>query len=151
MPETHKPNLPLQAMRILSLGGLAVATYLALTYTQNQAPYCAGSGGCESVQTSQYATIAAGITVPVLGTAGYVLLLALAMLRGRLNEQIEYYLPLLTYGTALFGFLYSAYLTYLEAFVIEAWCYWCLTSAAVMTAIWVLSLVDLRQVWLKPQ
>ena len=150
-PKTPKSNRLLQAMIILSLVGLAIAAYLALTYTQGQAPYCAGSGGCESVQTSQYATIVAGITVPVLGVSGYITLLALILLRGRVNEQIEFYLPLLTYGAALFGFLYSAYLTYLEAFVIEAWCYWCLASTVVMTVIWVLSIVDLRQAWTRPQ
>ena len=43
--------------------------------------------------------------------------------------------------------LVVAYLTYLEAFVIRAWCYWCVTSAVIITAIWILSIFDLRKTW----
>ncbi len=134
----------------LSLVGLAIALYLALNYAQDQAPYCAGSGGCESVQTSKYATIVDGLTVPLLGVIGYLLLLALTLLRGRLDAQLEFYLPWLTYGAASLGFFFSAYLTYLEAFVLQEWCYWCLGSAAVMTVIWALSIAELRQAWFEP-
>jgi uncharacterized membrane protein len=135
-------------MGILSLVGLAIAAYLAATYAKNQAPYCAGSGGCESVQTSEYVTIISGLLdVPTLGVIGYIILLALTVLRGRLNEQVAFYLPLLTYGAALIGFFYSAYLTYLEAFAIHAWCYWCLVSAVLSTIIFMLSVVDLHRAW----
>jgi uncharacterized membrane protein len=134
-------------MRILSLAGLAVAVYLAITYGLEETPYCAGSGGCESVQTSEYVTIVDGLNVPILGALGYVVLLALSFLRGRVCDNIEFYVPVLTYGAALIGFSYSAYLTYLEAFVIRAWCYWCLVSSILMTAIFALSVLDLRRAW----
>jgi uncharacterized membrane protein len=146
--DTSNSQLALRLIRILSLLGLAIATYLMITYARRQAPYCAGSAGCEIVQTSEYVTIITGLlNIPTLGVIGCILLLVLTMLRGRLYEQAEFYLPLLTYGAALIGFLYSAYLTYLEAFVIHAWCYWCVTSAIVMTIILGLSIVDLRQAW----
>jgi uncharacterized membrane protein len=146
--KTYNSRSALRLMRILSLVGLTIAAYLAVTYAQDQAPYCAGSGGCESVQTSEYVTIINGLlNVPKLGMIGYILLLALTILRGRLNERAEFYLPLLTYGAALIGLSYSAYLTYLEAFVIRAWCYWCLASAALMVIILVLSIIDLRRAW----
>jgi uncharacterized membrane protein len=136
-------------MIIVSLAGLGIAFYLAITYAQDQAPYCAGSGGCESVQTSEYTTIVDGLTVPILGVIGYIVLLALAGLRGRLGEQGAFYLPLLTFGAALIGFLYSVYLTYLEASVIQAWCYWCLASAIAMTIAFALSVFDLREAWFR--
>jgi uncharacterized membrane protein len=146
--KSQGPKTVLRLMQILSLAGLAIAVYLAFTYTQDQGPYCGASGGCGAVKDSEYATIIDGLLdVPRLGIIGYLILLALTMLRGRLGEQAEFYLPVLTFGTALIGFLYSVYLTYLEAFVIHAWCYWCLASAVLMTAIFVLSSVDLRRAW----
>ena len=50
--------------------------------------------------------------------------------------------PLLIFGLSLIGVLYSAYLTYLELFVIHAVCPWCVVSALIMTSIWILALVD---------
>lgn len=40
------------------------------------------------------------------------------------------------------GVLYSAYLTYLELFVIHEICPWCVASALVMVALFVLAIVD---------
>jgi uncharacterized membrane protein len=133
---------------VLSLLGLAISTYLMINYARRQAPYCAGSDGCGIVQASEYVTIITGLLdIPTLGVIGCIILLILTMLRGRAKGQIEFYLPLLTYGAALIGFFYSVYLTYLEAFVIHAWCYWCVASAIVMTMIFGLSIIDLRQAW----
>jgi uncharacterized membrane protein len=43
------------------------------------------------------------------------------------------------------GVAFTAYLTYLEAFVLHAWCRWCLGSAAIIVAIFVTSLLGLRR------
>ncbi len=134
-------------IRVLSLVGLAIATYLSVNYARDTDLYCAGSGGCESVQNSEYVTIIGPLEVPMLGMFGCILLLALTLLQGRLGETFDAYLPLLLYGTASIGFFYSLYLTYLEAFVIHQWCYWCLGSATVMTLIWALSILHLRETY----
>jgi uncharacterized membrane protein len=89
------------------------------------APVCVGgSGGCQSVQASSYATIF-GVPVAALGLVSYSGLLLAALLRG----EAGVYLGLLV---ALVGTLFSAYLTYLEVFVIHAICEWCVASAALM-------------------
>jgi len=41
---------------------------------------------------------------------------------------------------ATVGFLFSVYLTGIELFVLHAICRWCVASAGIMTALWVLSL-----------
>jgi uncharacterized membrane protein len=51
------------------------------------------------------------------------------------------------FGMALFGTLFSIYLTYLELFVIHAVCIWCLSSAVSITALMLLSLPHITQ-WL---
>jgi uncharacterized membrane protein len=76
------------------------------------------------VQKSSYATIL-GVPVAALGLVGYSSLLLSALLRG----EAGVYLGLLV---ALVGTLFSAYLTYLELFVIHAICEWCVASAALM-------------------
>jgi uncharacterized membrane protein len=43
------------------------------------------------------------------------------------------------------GVLFTGYLTYLEAFVIHAWCRWCLGSAAIIAAIFLAALAGLRR------
>jgi uncharacterized membrane protein len=136
----------LWVVRVLCILGIGVAGYLTWTYLDGTEPYCGGAHGCAGVQNSPYAQVA-GIPVPLIGLAGYLVLLVLSLLRAFVSEEIAFYLPLLSFGAALIGVLYSAYLTYLEAFVIRAWCYWCVTSAVIITAIWGFSILDLRRAW----
>jgi uncharacterized membrane protein len=106
--------------------GIGVATYITIADSGGGAPAClAGGGGCEAVASSSYSHLF-GVNVAVFGIVGYVLLLAAALLRGD-GARIA------GFGMALVGFGFSAYLTYLELFPIEAICQWCVTSAALMT------------------
>jgi uncharacterized membrane protein len=109
----------------LAVVGLLISGYLTWVHYVGVAPVCVGgSGGCETVQTSSYATIL-GVPVAALGLVGYSSLLLSALVRG----EAGVYLGLLV---ALVGTLFSAYLTYLELFVIHAICEWCVASAALM-------------------
>ena len=95
-------------------------------------PVCAGGGGaCERVQSSSYAELA-GIPVAVLGVAGYALILVALGVPGETGRMAAALL-------ALVGFGFSAYLTYLELFEIDAICQWCVASAVVMAALAVVS------------
>jgi uncharacterized membrane protein len=109
----------------LAVLGLLISGYLSWVHYAGVAPVCVGgSGGCQSVQASSYATIF-GVPVAALGLVSYSGLLLAALLRG----EAGVYLGLLV---ALVGTLFSAYLTYLEVFVIHAICEWCVASAALM-------------------
>ncbi len=130
-------------MRLLALAGLGVSGYLAWTHLANQAIACGGSQDCDIVQQSAYSAVL-GIPVALLGMLAYATLLALLFLRGRLPEAWDAYIPLAIFGISLIGVLYSAYLTYLEIYVIYAICRWCVSSAVIITAIFLLSLPDLR-------
>ena len=130
-------------MRLLALAGLGVSGYLTWTHLTNQAIACGGLQDCDIVQQSVYSTVL-GIPVALLGVLAYATLLALLLLRGRLPEAWDAYIPLAIFGISLIGVLYSAYLTYLEIYVIYAICRWCATSAVIITAIFFLSLPDLR-------
>jgi uncharacterized membrane protein len=124
------------AIAVLALAGVAIATYLTYVHYAGIKPICvAGGGGCEKVQTSDYAELA-GIPVAVLGLIGYVLILATALVRGE-NAALA------GAALALSGFAFSAYLTYRELFTIDAICQWCVASAGVMTALAALTVARL--------
>jgi uncharacterized membrane protein len=112
----------------LALAGLAISLYLTITWYDDSIPVCVGgSGGCEKVQTSDYADLG-GTPVALIGAVGYVLVLvSLALPRdtGRFAGAL----------LGLVGVGFSAYLTYLELFVINAICQWCVASAVVMAAL----------------
>ena len=114
--------------------GIGVATYLAISTAGGDAPVClAGSKGCETVTSSSHSELA-GINIAILGIAGYVMLLICALLRGDAARMGGFV-------GALIGFGYSVYLTYLELFVIDAICQWCVASAVLMTILFALGAI----------
>jgi uncharacterized membrane protein len=111
---------------VIATVGIGVATYITIADSGGGAPTClAGGHGCATVANSSYSHIA-GVNVAVFGIVGYVLLLAAAAIPG---DQGRFGGLLM----ALVGFGFSAYLTYLELFVINAICQWCVASAVLMT------------------
>lgn len=128
-------------MAILSLIGLFIAVYLTLHRVGAIGTLaCGADGGCSTVQTSRYASFA-GVPVPFIGLAGYLVLflLSLKAAAGVANER-RMAMTLLALSTIAFAF--SVYLTALEAFVIHAWCRWCVVSAVVATLIFLCSLPE---------
>jgi uncharacterized membrane protein len=116
------------ATAVLALAGLGVAGYLTWVHYADLEPICAGgSGGCEKVQTSDYAELA-GVPVALLGLIGYGAILASLALPGDAGRFAGAVL-------ALAGFGFSAWLTYVELFEIDAICQWCVASAVIMTAL----------------
>jgi uncharacterized membrane protein len=114
------------AAAAIALIGLGVAIYITIADSGGGAPACvAGGHGCQTVADSSYSHIA-GVNVSIFGIAGYVTLLAAAAMPGDAGRFGGFVL-------ALVGFGFSAYLTYLELFVIDAICQWCVASAVLMT------------------
>jgi len=103
-----------------------------------------GTGSCEAVQASRYAELF-GIPVAFYGVAGYAALMALGLagLQPRFAADRRAGVLLATLATV--GFAFSLYLTAIELFVLHEICRWCVVSAVIMTAIWVLSIMGLRQ------
>ena len=116
------------AIAVLAGLGIAIAGYLTYVHYAAVDAFCvAGGGGCEKVQTSDYAELA-GIPVALLGLAGYAAILASLAAPGEGGRLAGTVL-------ALSGFGFSAYLTYRELVTIDAICQWCVASALVMTAL----------------
>lgn len=126
---------------VLSLIGLGVAGYLAYVETQAVSAVCGPIGDCNTVQSSPYATLFGFLPIGVLGVIGYIVILALWIWKQGRNDWLAERASLAIFGMAVFGTIFSLYLTYLEPFVIKAVCAWCLSSAVIVT---LLMLVNIR-------
>lgn len=127
-----------------SLIGLFVALYLLSHSLGITGSLLCGVGDCATVQASEFAKIA-GIPVSAIGAVGYIALLVLALLGLQPAFVGSRAVAGLLFGGAAFGFLASGYFTYLEAFVIHAWCQWCVISAILMTVIFLAAIPELRR------
>jgi uncharacterized membrane protein len=132
-----------QTIAVLALVGWFVALYLWLHALGVGGELKCGTGECDTVQASRWAELL-GVPVAFYGVAGYAAILAVALVGlqpawvGRRGPTV------LLAALATGGVLFSGWLTYLEVFVIHAICRWCVASAAIMTAIWVISMAASR-------
>jgi len=128
----------------LALIGVFVSTYLTLFKLGYTGELKCSVGSCETVNTSQWATFL-GLPVAAWGLGFYVVALILSMLGIQ-----EKYADSRTFSVALvvltgWGVVFSGWLTYLELFVINAICIWCVTSACIVAIMFLVSIADLRE------
>jgi uncharacterized membrane protein len=127
---------PYVATALLSLVGLADAVYLTIQHLTGQSVRCTVTSGCSEVLSSAYAVVG-GYPLAGLGAAAYFSVFSLATL-ALFGYRIAGKLLLPLVGGM---FLVSLYLVYLQAFVIRAFCQYCLLSAAVTTGLMVFALL----------
>jgi uncharacterized membrane protein len=123
------------AIIVVAVIGVFEAGYLTYVHYAGIKVLCVGGHGgsstCEQVQTSVYSKLA-GIPVALLGLIGYLMILGSLFIPGELGRAI-------TFGIALMGFGFSAYLTYREVFTLKEICEWCVGSAVLMTVLAILT------------
>lgn len=105
---------------LVALAGAAVAGYLTYVHYQPDALICTSGGGCETVQDSSYAELV-GIPIALLGLFAFLAVLVLVAWDSELART-------LAAAIALTGVGFAVYLLVLQAFVIDAWCVWCLAN-----------------------
>jgi uncharacterized membrane protein len=110
----------------ISLAGLADATYLSVVaMTGGETAACGGSMGCLEVLGSLYARVA-GIPVAVLGVFGYFAAFSFATFAGFGYKRARGLFALTVWAM----FAMTLWLLYVQAFVLHAFCRYCLFSAA---------------------
>lgn len=120
---------------VLSVLGLILSLYLTyLHFADANAAFCSEGSDCDLVRQSAFASIL-GIPVALFGVIGYALIIALTLANFSVKRKW-----LLLYVASLAGVTFSAYLTYLELFIIEAICKYCVISALFMLAIFLVLL-----------
>ncbi|HEX9787026.1 MAG TPA: vitamin K epoxide reductase family protein, partial [Candidatus Binatia bacterium] len=124
------PNWPLF---ILAALGMALSGYLTLTAWQGSlAAFCAEGAGCDVVLNSRWSTLL-GMPTSLWGFLAYALLAAVAWNRDAANQWRW------AWVIALFGLLYSLYLTAISFFELQAACPYCLASLGLMSAIFIMT------------
>lgn len=132
------------AIVLVAVPGLFVSLYLLLYRLGFYGiVLCGAGGGCEVVQTSRYAEFL-GVPVAGWGVLWYAAVVGVgiwALNAGRTADRrvAQSFLALAATGVA-----FTLYLTVLEAFVIGAWCRWCLVSAGLVLTISLLTLPEAR-------
>jgi len=126
---------------VLAILGALDAIYLYIYKLTGNPHMCLGNGGCHNVNFSPYSEIN-GIPVSLFGLAAYLAIICILILEARLKLAKENG-PLAIFGISLGGVAFTAYLTYLEIYVINAICPFCVASAIIITLIFVLAIIRL--------
>lgn len=127
----------------LALAGVGLATYLAMYKLGLIGALACGAGSCEVVQLSRWGTLL-GLPVAVWGVGFYLLLFLVAFL-GTTERFVEE--PWVSHALLVltgWGVVFSAWLTYLELYVINAICRFCVVSAILVTVTFLVAVFEWR-------
>jgi uncharacterized membrane protein len=130
-------------MALIALIGVFVSLYLTLYKLGYIGTLACGTGGCETVQLSKWGDFL-GVPVAGWGVVYYVLVLALAIAGVQERFAGSRRLTMVLVVVTGWGLLFTAWLTYLELFVIHAICRWCVGSATMTVLLFALALWDWR-------
>jgi len=128
----------LLAIAALAVAGAVVSSIsLYHHYASSKTTYCdiGENFNCDIVNRSVYSTVL-GVPVAAIGIAGYLSLFVLSIFYADRTET-----PMLLLSASLAGLAFALYLTYIEGFVLAAWCILCLSSLSVIFTVAVLSSV----------
>jgi uncharacterized membrane protein len=145
-PASSGERWALRLVLVFTLAGAGVAGYLltlhaAIAGNPNRG-FCTFTEtlSCDKVLASAYAEIA-GIPLGAIGFVGFVFLFVLASWRLVGGGRGPRWLPVCLVLTAGFGLSFELVMTWIELFVIEAVCPYCLTALGFITATFIASLV----------
>lgn len=122
---------------IAAIAGLIDSVYLSVKHFAEEVVPCSLITGCETVLTSAYAEIY-GIPLALFGAVAYFLAFSLAILTYFGNRRMWFFFGCLS----VLMLLFTVWLVYLQAFVIEAFCQFCLISAATTLTLFILAIVS---------
>jgi uncharacterized membrane protein len=128
----------------LALAGIFISLYLTLYKIGVIGELSCSIGSCETVNTSKWATFL-GLPVAAWGLFFYVDVFIIALIGTTSRFETSTVIPGILLLESSAGVLFSAWLTYLELAVIHAICIWCVTSAVVVTLIFLACLSDWRE------
>lgn len=134
-PLATVPTKPVIILVIVALLGFADATYLTVEHFQGVIPPCSVVSGCETVLTSSYSVVA-GIPVSLGGSIYYFLILIGLLVY--IDTKKTYILKWTLWATML-GLLSSLWFLYVQAFILHAYCLYCLGSAVTSTLLFVIA------------
>lgn len=119
------------AAAVLALVGLVDSAYLTIEHLSGRTVRCLVVSGCDRVLMSPYASVWGDVPLAALGALAYFAAFSLAVLAACGYDSARRLLaPLVAVM-----FVFTLWLLYVQAFVLEAFCTYCLLSAGVTTAL----------------
>jgi uncharacterized membrane protein len=128
----------------LALGGVGLATYLAMYKLGMIGTLACTVGSCETVNLSRWATLL-GLPVAVWGVGFYVVLFLVALLGTTERFVDATWVSHALLALTAWGVVFSAWLTYLELYVIHAVCMFCVISAILVSVTFLVSVFEWRR------
>ncbi len=122
---------------VLALIGMGDAIYLVVHSLNGDQIPCGLSGGCGAVLSSKYSEIF-GIPLAFFGFAAYFIAFCLALLTAFRNSKLWNLFGLQVF----FMVCFSAWLTYIQAFILLEYCQYCLVSAGVCCSLFLVFLIS---------
>ena len=134
-----RENILVILIALLALCGMADALYLTVEHLTGESVKCTIIHGCSEVLSSSYAVVG-GFPLASIGALAYFSVFSLAVLKLFGYKITGVLLPTLVGAMCLV----SVYLIYLQAFVIHAFCQFCLLSAGITFLLTLLVVVSWR-------
>lgn len=120
------------ALIILGFLGLLDASYLTFNHYSGESLKCLVVSGCDVVTASSYSVWFGFLPVALLGALFYFTILLLIFL---VYETGSFQLKKILFGWSVLGGIVASWFLYVQAFIIEAYCSYCLISFALTTLI----------------
>jgi protein-disulfide isomerase/rhodanese-related sulfurtransferase len=134
----------------LSLIGLFDSVYLLWVYTSPSHPLVCLGTGCDVARASSYSHLW-GLPLPLFGVAMYGALALLAFGESLGGAVLYAVIRYATLAIAAVGFIASLVLSGIEAFVLHAWCAWCVLSAVTVVLIFAFAIYGVARPGPPPQ
>lgn len=129
----------------LGIIGFFDSLYLVAIHFTNNSVICDGTNECDLVLTSSYATFL-GIPVALFGVLFYAYMIIITMISLDKIKKGSSLSPKFITPVSFVGFLASAWFVYAQAFIINAYCTYCLVSAATSTLIFIIAIINCKKV-----
>ena len=122
---------------VVALLGLADGIYLTIEHVTGRSAQCIASSGCQDVLSSKYAALGP-VPLAALGALAYFTAFSLALLAAFGYAKCR---PLFASLVAVM-FAMTLWLLYLQAFVLHAFCDYCLFSASVTAVLTIIAVAN---------
>jgi vitamin-K-epoxide reductase (warfarin-sensitive) len=145
MPYALRSKKIIYIIFILGFAGFLDSVYLTILHYAHAIPPCTVTHGCETVLTSRFATVGP-IPTAAFGIAYFLIIMVLAL---RYMQTQAAILMKSLFFLASLAIFFSLVLTYIQAFVLESFCQYCLVAELCMLLIFLLAGQTLLQAYQK--
>lgn len=130
------------AIIAFALWGIGITVRIYREKRKGGPMVCPLGADCKEVVTSEFSSFL-GIGLEIFGILYYLLILISYTILLLFPQIFNDFAMFVLTGFTIGAFLFSLYLTFVQAFYLKSWCTWCLISAGVSTTIFTLSTIGL--------